>query len=240
MTIGVETKKGDVKCSYYKYLRDYQKGAWWSVAMGNLKNLIKKPEADSYEGNEKISVFDLTKTQSDIFEAASGNIDCKVDKKTSVVTITVTDQDPRVCAIMADSTCKKLQDFIVSYRTNKARIDFEYYENLCKESKAEYEAALKMYAKTADSYTNTVMETYKSKVESLENEVQAKYSVYTAISTQLQTARAKLHEATPAFTVIESASVPTKPAGPKRVFISIGMMMLSFFVLTVRLLMKQQ
>jgi uncharacterized protein involved in exopolysaccharide biosynthesis len=52
------------------------------------------------------------------------------------------------------------------------------------------------------------------------------------MNTQMQAARAKLQEATPAFTVIETASVPIKPAGPKRMIISIAMMILSFFVLS--------
>ena len=56
------------------------------------------------------------------------------------------------------------------------------------------------------------------------------------MKSQMQAAQAKLQEATPAFTVIESASIPVKPAGPKRMFISIAMMVLSFFVLSGKLL----
>ena len=68
--------------------------------------------------------------------------------------------------------------------------------------------------------------------------MQAKYNVYTAMNTQLQAATAKLQEATPAFTVIETASMPIKPAGPKRMIISIAMMLLAFFVLTGWILAK--
>ena len=133
---------------------------------------------------------------------------------------------------MADETCKKLQDFIVAYRTNKSRIDYEYYKKLTEESKAEYDKALDRYASCSDAYTKSVMAIYKAKVERLENDMQAKYNIYTAMNTQMQAARAKLQEATPAFTVIETASVPIKPAGPKRMIISIAMMILSFFVLS--------
>jgi uncharacterized protein involved in exopolysaccharide biosynthesis len=84
------------------------------------------------------------------------------------------------------------------------------------------------------------MAIYQAKVESLENEMQAKYNIYNSINTQLQTARAKLQEATPAFTIIESASVPIKPAGPKRMIISIAMMILSFFVLSGYILLKSK
>ena len=240
MPVEIKTKKGDVKCNYYTYLRDYQKAPWWEFIWGTIREWISPTPKDEYNGKDKISVFELTKLQDDLFKQAQGNIKCTFDKKTEIVSITVYDQDPLVCAIMADSTCKKLQDFIVAYRTSKARIDYEYYKKLCEESKAEYENALKRYASSADAHTKTVMAIYQAKVESLENEMQAKYNIYNSINTQLQTARAKLQEATPAFTIIESASVPIKPAGPKRMIISIAMMILSFFVLSGYLLIKSK
>ena len=240
MPVEIKTKKGDVKCNYYTYLRDYQKAPWWEFIWGTIREWISPTPKDEYNGKDKISVFELTKLQDDLFKQAQGNIKCTFDKKTEIVSITVYDQDPLVCAIMADSTCKKLQDFIVAYRTSKARIDYEYYKKLCEESKAEYENALKRYASSADAHTKTVMAIYQAKVESLENEMQAKYNIYNSINTQLQTARAKLQEATPAFTIIESASVPIKPAGPKRMIISIGMMILSFFVLSGYILLKSK
>ena len=70
--------------------------------------------------------------------------------------------------------------------------------------------------------------------------MQADYQLCTTIKSQMQAAQAKLQEATPAFTVIESASVPIKPAGPKRMIISIAMMVLSFFVLSGWLLAKER
>lgn len=232
MVVDVKTKKGDVHCNYYTYLRDHQKSAWWYVLKSKIKGLFTSSEKDTYNGQEKISTFNLTEQQDDVFTSAQAKINCSVDKKTDVVTISVRDQDPLVCATMADETCKKLQDFIVAYRTNKSRIDYEYYKKLTEESKAEYDKALDRYASCSDAYTKSVMAIYKAKVERLENDMQAKYNIYTAMNTQMQAARAKLQEATPAFTVIETASVPIKPAGPKRMIISIAMMILSFFVLS--------
>ena len=232
MVVDVKTKKGDVHCNYYTYLHDHQKSAWWYVLKSKIKGLFTSSEKDTYNGQEKISTFNLTEQQDDVFTSAQAKINCSVDKKTDVVTISVRDQDPLVCATMADETCKKLQDFIVAYRTNKSRIDYEYYKKLTEESKAEYDKALDRYASCSDAYTKSVMAIYKAKVERLENDMQAKYNIYTAMNTQMQAARAKLQEATPAFTVIETASVPIKPAGPKRMIISIAMMILSFFVLS--------
>ena len=72
----------------------------------------------------------------------------------------------------------------------------------------------------------------KSVIDDLENEMQLKYNIYTSMNTQLQVATAKLQEQTPAFTVIQSATIPNKPAGPKRLMLALTFMILSFFVVT--------
>ena len=240
MTVNVKSKKGDINTNYYTYLRDNQKQAWWDKVKGAIHELFEPTHKDSYNGKEKISVFNLTKQQTDIFQAVQGNIMCNIDKKTGVVSIEVKDQDPRIAATIANVTCKKLQEFIVKYRTNKAKIDYEYYKKLTANAKADYEKIRRKYGATSDANMDVTMKSYELVLDDMENDMQLKYNVYTAMNTQMQAAAAKLQEATPAFTVIQSASVPIKPAGPKRMFISIGMMMLSFFVLSGWLLIKEK
>lgn len=238
MMVEVTTKKGNYKGNYYTYLRDKQDAAWWDVVKAKISEWIKPTPKDAASGKEKLDVFNLTKLQSDIFSSAAGKIKCNVDKKTDVVTITVQDQDPLVSATMANATCKKLQDFITTYRTNKAHIDYEYYKKLTEESKAAYVKARQQYVTYADANMDVNLTSFKAKEEDLENEMQLKYNVYTAMTTQMQAAAAKLQEATPAFTVIQSATVPNKPAGPKRTMISLGMMILAFIIISARILIK--
>jgi hypothetical protein len=242
LPVEVKTRKRDenIQCSYYEYLLKHQKAAWWAYIIEGIKQWFVDDEENGNKSSDRVSVFDHTKKQEELFLTVQGLIKCRYDKKTDIVYVSVKDQDPLVCATMAEVTCKKLQEFIIRYRTNKTRIDYEYYKKLCAQSKADYEEALKEYAASADAHRNTILATYQAKVEALENDMQAKYNIYTAMKSQMQAAAAKLQEATPAFTIIESASIPTKPAGPKRMIISIFMGILAGFVLTARLLLKKQ
>ena len=72
------------------------------------------------------------------------------------------------------------------------------------------------------------------------NQMQQKYNIYTTINTQMHSAAAKLQEATPAFTTIQTATVPIKPAGPKRVLTAIALTILVFFGLSGWILIKQR
>lgn len=238
MMVEVPYKNGKFKDSYYTYLLEDQEAAWWDVAKKRLSDWIKPRPKETFSGKEKLDVFNLTKQQSDLFENVSKIIRCNVDMKSGIVTITVQDQDPLVCATMANATCKKLQEFIVNYRTNKARVDYEYYKKLATENKSAYFKVRQQYISFADAHKDVNLASYKAKEEDLEKEMQLKYNVYTAITTQMQAAAAKLQEATPAFTVIQSASVPVRPAGPKRTLVALAMTILAFFCLSAWLLIK--
>ena len=61
----------------------------------------------------------------------------------------------------------------------------------------------------------------------MENDMQLKYNIYTAMNTRLEAAMAKVQETTPVFTTLQNATVPIKPAGPKRVLFVIGMLFLA-------------
>ena len=161
-----------------------------------------------------------------------GNVQCSIDKKTNVISIVVQDQDPLVCASMADTVSARLQEFITRYRTNKARIDMEYYENLSRKAKLDYEDALARYGAYSDANLNIVRKETELKQTVLENEMQLKYNTYSALNTQLQAAKAKVQERTPAFTTLQCATVPLKPDGPKRMLFVLGMMLLTIFVLS--------
>ena len=131
---------------------------------------------------------------------------------------------------MADSVKNKLQTFITDYRTSKARNDLHYTERLYTEAKNSYERARQAYGSYGDANTDVILESYKLKSEDMENDMQLKYNAYSALAAQLQTAKAKVQESTPAFTTLQSATVPIKPAGPKRMIIVLVIVFLTFIV----------
>jgi LPS O-antigen subunit length determinant protein (WzzB/FepE family) len=74
--------------------------------------------------------------------------------------------------------------------------------------------------------------------EQLENDMQMAYSVYNTINQQKVLAEAKLRERTPAFTTLQSASVPVKHAGTKRMITVAALTLLSFFLTAIILLYR--
>ena len=148
---------------------------------------------------------------------ARHDINISVDKKTRVITIRATSQDPVICKTLGDSIKDKLQVFITQYRTNKARIDCEYYQKLTDSARIDFEKQRHKYAHMADASTHVTLQSATQRLQDIANDTQEKYNTYTKLNTQLQAAKAKVQECTPAFTILKAASVPVKPTGPRRV-----------------------
>lgn len=221
----IRIKTEDYDTDYYTYIKKHQKKAFWNNIRDFVMSLFPAKKAPEKKGFDP---YNLSKVDNDIVQKVRGDIKVSVDKKTGVISILTGAQDATIAKILADSTRERYQQFITTYRTNKARIDMDYYKELMDNAKKEYEDVCYQYSKYSDSNMNLQLEEYKTKLTNLENEMQIKYNTYTTIVTQYQASKAKVQERTPAFTIIQGASVPIKPDKPKRMFFVAAMVLLTF------------
>lgn len=235
--VKVKSKDNKINTTYYNYLLKYQKTPWWSRIFEGLKKAFagrNKTQKD----NSKVNTFHLTKQQNLVSKLIKKNIQCNIDKKSDAISISATDQDPVIAATLAEAAKNKLQIFITDYRTSKARLELDYTKKLWAESKRKYEKVRRLYAVYSDANTDVSLPSVQSKIEDLENDMQLQYNIYTALNQQLQKSQAKVIEQTPAFTTLQSATVPQKPAGPKRMFFAFAVTVLVFFAEVLFVLLK--
>ena len=242
--VKVQQEDGDTAMTYYDYLENYQRLPWWSAGMKavgkGISSAVSSLFGSQEETSNKVNPFRLTKEQTAIVEAMKEKVVCDVDKKTFVITIDVTDQDPLIAATMADSVQTRLQDFITDYRTRKARVDLAYNQKLFKEAQARYEKARLRSAAYSDANRHTIFAGKQSEQTKLENEMQLQYRAYSQVAAQLQLAEAKVQEETPAFTTLQPATVPIKKVGPKRTFIVLIFLFLAILATTVFVFHKER
>ena len=199
----VRTLDGKVDTTLYVYQQKHQKIAWWMYSVVWTKQFIKwvkgeKPVRPSTSSSE-INPFHLSKIDDALSNAIGASINCAIDKKTGVITLRYTAQDPLVAATMVDAVKDKLQEHIVAYRTCKARNDLKYFEALCEESRGEFIKAQEEFATFCDKHKGAKLLSYGVQKARLENEVMLAQSAYSQTSQQLQLIRAKLQENTPAL-----------------------------------------
>ena len=214
---------GSEEISLSSYL-DEESSPWWSyvigfpgMVIGGVKSLFIEDEDESiFLDKASQGTIELSKKESQKIESLKKKIVASVDKKTSMTSVTATFQDSKVAAVVADSVVKKLQEYIIDYRTSKSKEDCLYLEKLFKERQQEYYVAQKKYADYMDSHDNIILQSVRTEQERLQNDMSLAYQVYSQVASQLQVARAKVQEEKPVFAVVEPAVVPLYPSGTSR------------------------
>ncbi|WP_287635892.1 chain-length determining protein [Bacteroides sp.] len=214
---------GSEKISLSSYL-DEESSPWWSyvigfpgMVIGGVKSLFIEDEDESiFLDKASQGTIELSKKESQKIESLKKKIVASVDKKTSMTSVTATFQDSKIAAVVADSVVKKLQEYIIDYRTSKSKEDCLYLEKLFKERQQEYYEAQRKYADYMDSHDNIILQSVRTEQERLQNDMSLAYQVYSQVASQLQVARAKVQEEKPVFAVVEPAVVPLYPSGTSR------------------------
>lgn len=243
--IHLTTIDGKISTDYYTYMKSHQKKnpLTWPFVWTKLKitSLFETEDATPQGDNQNgINPFMMNRKDFILMQKIMKNISCSVDKKTSVITINVQDQDPLVCATMADSVKTHLQNFIIRYRTSKVAEDVVHYQQMRDSAEADYDTVMLAYGRFCDTHNDIILQSYQSERDKLEGELALKQNSLGAMETQLQNTKVKLQEKTPAFTTLKSATVPVKPAGPKRMIFVFGMMILAFITTSIYVIRKQR
>ena len=207
------------KVSIFEYFENCQIKPWWGKLF-NLKKEIIKPN---------INPTHISKQQQTIVDALFDSFFCSVDKKTDMISVSVTTLDADVSAQIADLIRKRLQIYITQYRTNKSRKDVEYTRKIVAESRVQYIKAQQKYSAYCDANEDIGLMSFTQVRDRLENEMQMAYNMYQQSVQQMQLAQAKLQERTPIFVTIQPAAIPSKPSGPKRMMTMALMSFLAFF-----------
>lgn len=174
---------------------------------------------------ESIDAYQLTKIQEKTLASVRKRISIDVDKKKRIIIANVRMQDPKVCAVVADSLVTFLNGFITGYRTEKAKLDYEFTSSLLKEAKRDYYSAQARYAQYSDENNNLVKNSITIEKDRLFNEQQLAFAVYSNLAQQLETAKIRVQEQTPCISMIEPARVPVFKSNMSK------MTMVGFFIL---------
>lgn len=219
--VQVENIDRDVDTTYYEYLRHYRERTWLDTVKSlpaRAKNWIAALFMSSPEvsASPEFNPYHLSRSQMNMVENLRSSIGIFVDKKTNVITLSFTDRDPRVAAIMADTIMERLQHEITQYRTKKAVDDCEYIKRMYLDAKSGFEESQRCYADFVSRNRNLSNEFVIIDRDRLQSDKDLKETIYTQWAQQLMLAEAKVQEKTPVFVTLKPAAIPAIPSSMGR------------------------
>lgn len=191
--------------------RDKEK-SWLSQLVSSIFG--EKEEDPNYM---KANVSLLTKEQQKVVKYMRERmVSADVDKKTAMTTISVVMDDPLMCSQLADTVCRRLREYVFTYRTEKEQQNFDYYEALCDSAYQVMTAAQAAYAAAVDNNQSLIRQTVAVRRERLQQEASMAAQIYQQMVQQREISRSRLQEMKPVFAVVEPGTYPQKPANSRR------------------------
>ncbi|MBO4264253.1 MAG: chain-length determining protein [Bacteroidales bacterium] len=229
LPVDIEKRDTVIHTDLYDYMVNHTRAPWWGYIFGLPHKMMdgarrlfsRKDDPDDAEGYAQLDSLRLTKQQEMVVKALSKCITAKVEKKTYVLMLRVTMQDRYIAAQVANAVIANLQEFVVRYRTEKARENADYYEVLYEETKDAYFKAQTQYADYLDSHQGLVGKRVMVEQQHLQNEANLRYQIYNQTAQNLLNARAKVQQESPVLVVVQPgiASHIGKPSKVKLAFV---------------------
>lgn len=220
-------------------LRDYvleeQRYPWWKNAL-ELPSKIKQWRRGKPVYVDSVNIFHIAPEQVTFVDRMIKNIKLQIDKHNGVLNLTVTMQDPLISAVVADRILHDMQDVVMEKKTFKAASDVQAYEKMLQVARLSYtekQTELAGYIKAENiNELSTLRQAF------FKQEMETVYKPYLSMMEAVDKAKMKVQEDSPSFAVIEPASVPTYPSGPRTLLNVLGSIFIFCFCGVIVLLFK--
>ena len=215
LPVVVETKDSLVHTDLYDYIVNYTKKPWFGYLLGaprlainGIKSIFSKDDEEEVEGHASVDSLRLTRQQEGVIKQLSKSVVATVDKKSYVLQVKATMQDPVICSQVANAVVENLKDFVVQYRTEKARENMDYYKKIYEETRNDYLAAQRAYSYYVDTHQGVANKSSLVYQTHLQNEAQLRYSMYSQTAQNLLNAEAKVQQEAPVLVIIQPGIAP--------------------------------
>jgi uncharacterized protein involved in exopolysaccharide biosynthesis len=148
-------------------------------------------------------------------------INATIDKKTGLLTVTVKMPDPVVATLITRYSMDYLTNYIISYRTEKAKKDLNFLAERLDAAKGKYYNNQAKKAQYSDQYQLSMMKLQAADLqrERIESDYKISSSFYNNLLQKYEEAKLKIQQETPVIKVLEPPVVPNKRSEPKRIIL---------------------
>lgn len=134
-----------------------------------------------------------------------------LDFEDSVLEVDVKLSDPMASSQINAIIGERISEYIINYRSEKAKQNLQFVENLHRAAKERYEQAQLVHANFVDKNQGSLTAKATIELERLEDERALTFEIYSSMSQRLEEAKIRLQEETLIFTTIQKPILPTSP-----------------------------
>ena len=184
---------------------------------GSILKLLKgSPVKSAAQVHDTVLLISLSKEEKGMRRMLNGQLSLEVNSKEGYITLTAKAPEALAAAQIAQKAMQLLQEQVTEFKIDKARNNLAFVKSLVKEKEKEFSNAQSRLANFRDSNRKLVSAMAKTEEEKLVSEYQLTFSVYSEVAKQLESAKIKVKDETPTFSIVEPVSIPTEKSKPKK------------------------
>jgi uncharacterized protein involved in exopolysaccharide biosynthesis len=181
------------------------------------------------ENNDSVpSIFVITPQKQAVCNAIKNAVQYEYNQKEKYITLGYTFPEPEAAAQIAEQLCKTLEEYVITYKTEKVKENLAFVERSYEEAKKEFFRKQTALAAFQDANRGLTTAMARTTEQQLRNEYNIAFTVYNELARQLEQAKLSVKETQPVFTVIDPVIVPLEKSAPRRgiilvVFVFLGL-----------------
>jgi capsular polysaccharide biosynthesis protein len=198
---------------------------------GLLISLIKRdPAIVSLNKDKELDILSISKKENTLIQRLSKQVALEIDEDEGSVVLSASMPEAYASAQLVSSAQQLLQKFIIDFKIKKSTEQLEYIKERYTSVEKKFVDAQMKLAKFEDKnkFVNSAMS--KIELQTMQDEYNLVYGVYTELAKQLEAQYLQVTEDTPVFTILKPASIPLEKSKPKRGAILILFIIVGVFV----------
>jgi len=194
------------------------------------RGIFKDKPKISVKSQSESEIWKITSREESLFKMIERRIEITVNNETGLVSIRGKMPDPVAAAELTEAAFSILTEHVINYRISKAKSNLNFVQKTYYEKKENFEILQNKLARFEDKNQNMVTSVASIERQKLKNEYDVAFEVYKSMAQQLEQAKIKVEEETPVFTIIEPIVIPLQKSQPQRIFITLMLSIIGFFV----------
>jgi len=219
----------DSTISLYSYFKELQEASFSNRVRNFIKTMLgfigfnfdENVALETRPGHANTGVITLTETELAVLEDLTQRISFEVTRNPEMINMAATMPDPVLAAAVANRVAELLSEFVIKFRTDKARMDLEFVMKRHDEARERFEVAQEQLALFRDASHGRLTAVAQTEDQRLQREYDLSFTIFNTLARQLEENQLRVQEETPVVSVIQPAVVPLERSAPRRKIIMI-------------------
>ncbi len=208
---------------------------------GLVVSAFRKTESDTTGGvfsDSPTAIQQLSREEKRVYKIIQDNISFEANSKDGYIKLQYNFPEAEGAAQVADCLQKTLEQFVITYKSEKVRENLLFVEASHEEARKDFLEKQAALAAFQDANRGLITATGRSTENRLRSEYEIAFTVYNELAKQREQARLAVKENKPVLTVINPVTVPSEKSAPRRPLIMAVFLFLGLTVSVSWVLMK--